>query len=73
MVLNVVMVGFFGAVTGLLDPESLRKAVADSVPPGFVDLNLRAFEKGFEYGSKYLVPQAGKVPIEARVSAFEHD
>jgi Pyruvate/2-oxoacid:ferredoxin oxidoreductase gamma subunit len=28
----------------------VRKAVADSVPPGFRDLNLKAFERGFEYG-----------------------
>jgi 2-oxoglutarate ferredoxin oxidoreductase subunit gamma len=55
MVLNIVMVGFFGAVTGLLDRESLRKAVADSVPPAFQDLNLRAFEKGYQYGSELLV------------------
>ncbi len=54
MVLNIVMVGFFGAVTGLLNPESLRKAIADSVPPAFVDLNLKAFDKGFEYGTKAL-------------------
>jgi len=54
MVLNIVMVGFFGAVTGLLDRESLRKAVADSVPPAFQDLNLRAFEKGYQYGSELL-------------------
>lgn len=52
MVLNVVMVGFFGAVTALLDPEALRKAVGDSVPSAFRDLNLRAFDKGFEYGLK---------------------
>ena len=51
MVLNSVMVGFFTAVTKLLDPESVRKAVADSVPPSFRDLNLKAFEKGFAYGS----------------------
>jgi len=50
MVLNVVMVGFFAAVTGLLKPESLRKAVADSVPPATRELNLRAFDKGFEFG-----------------------
>jgi len=55
MVLNIVMVGFFGAVTGLLDRESLRKAVADSVPPAFQDLNLRAFDKGFQYGSELLI------------------
>src|SRR5512143_397584 len=29
MVLNVVMVGFFAAVTRLLDPSAVRKAVAD--------------------------------------------
>jgi 2-oxoglutarate ferredoxin oxidoreductase subunit gamma len=50
MVLNIVMVGFFTAVTGLLDPDAVRKAVADSVPPSFKDLNLKAFDKGFDYG-----------------------
>jgi 2-oxoglutarate ferredoxin oxidoreductase subunit gamma len=50
MVLNIVMVGFFAAVTGLLTPDSLRKAVADSVPPATRDLNLRAFDKGFAFG-----------------------
>jgi 2-oxoglutarate ferredoxin oxidoreductase subunit gamma len=50
MVLNVVMVGFFAAVTGLLAPDSIRKAVADSVPPATRELNLRAFDKGFEFG-----------------------
>jgi 2-oxoglutarate ferredoxin oxidoreductase subunit gamma len=51
VVLNIVMVGFFGAVTALLDPDALRKSVADSVPPAMQALNLQAFDKGFEYGS----------------------
>jgi 2-oxoglutarate ferredoxin oxidoreductase subunit gamma len=55
VVLNIVMVGFFGAVTKLLDREALRKAVADSVPPAMEKLNLQAFDKGFEYGSDLLV------------------
>ncbi|HOL71333.1 MAG TPA: 2-oxoacid:acceptor oxidoreductase family protein [Bryobacteraceae bacterium] len=50
MVLNVVMVGFFAAVTGLVSPDALRRAVVDSVPPATRDLNLRAFDKGYEYG-----------------------
>lgn len=50
MVLNIVMVGFFAAVTKLLDPDAVRKAVIDSVPASFKDLNLKAFDKGFEYG-----------------------
>ena len=32
MVLNIVMVGFFAAVTKLIDPDAVRQAVADSVP-----------------------------------------
>jgi 2-oxoglutarate ferredoxin oxidoreductase subunit gamma len=56
MVLNVVMVGFFAAVTGLLKPESLRKAVGDSVPPATRELNLRAFDKGYEFGVRQEEP-----------------
>jgi len=54
MVLNIVMVGFFTAVTRLLDPDAVRKAVADSVPATFRELNLKAFEKGYEYGNAAL-------------------
>lgn len=54
MVLNSVMVGFFTAVTRLLDADAVRKAVADSVPPSFLKLNLQAFERGFEYGTAAL-------------------
>jgi len=51
MVLNVVMVGFFGAVAGVVTPAALRDAVADSVPAALRKLNLDAFDKGFEYGN----------------------
>ncbi len=54
MVLNIVMVGFFTAVTRLLNPEAVRKAVADSVPAAFRELNLKAFDKGYEYGKAAL-------------------
>jgi 2-oxoglutarate ferredoxin oxidoreductase subunit gamma len=50
MVLNSVMVGFFAAVTKLLSAEAVRKAVADSVPATFRELNLKAFDKGYQYG-----------------------
>ncbi|HZQ96893.1 MAG TPA: 2-oxoacid:acceptor oxidoreductase family protein [Candidatus Sulfotelmatobacter sp.] len=59
MVLNSVMVGFFTAVTKLLSAEAVRKAVADSVPGNFRDLNLKAFDKGYEYG---LTAKAGAPP-----------
>jgi 2-oxoglutarate ferredoxin oxidoreductase subunit gamma len=54
MVLNVVMTGFFGAISGLLQRDSLRKAVEDSVPAAFAELNRKAFDAGWEYGVKHL-------------------
>jgi 2-oxoglutarate ferredoxin oxidoreductase subunit gamma len=54
MVLNIVMVGFFAAVAGVAGAEALRKAVGDSVPEAFRDLNLKAFDRGYEYGKKKL-------------------
>ena len=67
MVLNSVMVGFFTAVTQLLEPDAVRKAVADSVPKTFRDLNLQAFEKGFEYGATALNTNAN--PSDAVLAA----
>jgi 2-oxoglutarate ferredoxin oxidoreductase subunit gamma len=55
VVLNIVMTGFFTAVTNLLDPEAVRKAVEDSVPPAMQKLNLQAFDKGYEYGSRLIL------------------
>ena len=65
MVLNSVMVGFFTAITYLLEPEAVRKAVADSVPPSFRELNLKAFEKGLEYGATAL--PTGANPADAKL------
>jgi len=67
MVLNSVMVGFFTAVTNLLDADAVGKAVADSVPPSFRDLNLKAFEKGLEYGITALTAAANPADAELQV------
>ena len=66
MVLNIVMVGFFAAVTGLITPEALKRAVEDSVPRGFKDLNLQAFEKGYEYGLSKAAEENGE-PLREEV------
>jgi len=55
LVLNMVMVGFVTAMTGLASPEAMRKAIRSSVPRGTEPLNLAAFEKGHEYGKALLV------------------
>ena len=54
LVLNMVMVGFVTAMTSLTTAEAVRKSVADSVPKGTEQLNLAAFEKGYEYGRALL-------------------
>lgn len=71
MVLNSVMVGFFTAVTQFLEPEAVRKAVADSVPSTFQELNLKAFEKGHDYGVKSLVFNPHSQELEQVVYAQE--
>jgi 2-oxoglutarate ferredoxin oxidoreductase subunit gamma len=65
VVLNIVMVGFFGAVTGLLEADALRQAVADSVPPAMQKLNLAAFDKGFAYGSQLIAENGDGEPAVA--------
>jgi 2-oxoglutarate ferredoxin oxidoreductase subunit gamma len=49
IVQNIVMMGFFTGATEFVDREAMRRAVADSVPPGTEELNLRAFDAGLEY------------------------
>jgi 2-oxoglutarate ferredoxin oxidoreductase subunit gamma len=61
------MVGFFTAVTHLLDADAVRRAVADSVPPSFRELNLRAFEKGLEYGITSLTASANPADADLQM------
>jgi 2-oxoglutarate ferredoxin oxidoreductase subunit gamma len=71
MVLNSVMVGFFTAVTKVLDKEAVRKAISDSVPSSFRELNLKAFEKGFEYGVGVLSDTRRSQEMETALYAKE--
>jgi len=49
IVQNIVMVGFFAAVTKIVPRETIRNAVKESVPPGTEELNLKAFDAGYRY------------------------
>jgi len=49
IVQNIVMVGFFSEVTGIVPRETMRKAVKASVPSGTEELNLKAFDAGVAY------------------------
>jgi len=49
IVANVVMMGFFTSVTGVVTQESVVEAIEESVKSKTVPLNLRAFETGYRY------------------------
>ncbi|MDZ7271124.1 MAG: 2-oxoacid:acceptor oxidoreductase family protein [candidate division KSB1 bacterium] len=54
IVLNIVMLGFFTAVTNTVSKEAMEKAVLSSIPKGTEEINRKAFETGYEYGMKLL-------------------
>jgi len=58
---NMVMVGLFAGATGLITAEAAREAIRTSVPSGTEDINLKAFEKGFEMGSGVDAPRLQEV------------
>ena len=54
MVLNIVMLGFFDAVTDILKAESIQNGIRESVPRGTEELNIKAFRMGYEFGKELL-------------------
>lgn len=50
IVANIVMLGFITSVTRVVSYEAMKQALFDSIPGGTEELNLKAFEKGYEYG-----------------------
>jgi len=50
IVQNIVMLGFFSAVNDFLPKDAMRQAVETSVPGGTEKLNLKAFDRGYEFG-----------------------
>jgi 2-oxoglutarate ferredoxin oxidoreductase subunit gamma len=71
MVLNIVMVGFFAAVTQLLEAAAVREAIADSVPTSFRELNLKAFDKGYDYGEAALAAGPERPDLEVNEVSLE--
>jgi 2-oxoglutarate ferredoxin oxidoreductase subunit gamma len=47
---NLVALGFFSAVSGIVSADAMKKALPGLVPDRFLKVNIKAFEKGYEYG-----------------------
>lgn len=54
IIANLVMMGFFTAITKIVSPEAMKKALPGLVPDRFLDLNIKAFDKGYDYGQEVL-------------------
>jgi 2-oxoglutarate ferredoxin oxidoreductase subunit gamma len=54
IVLNIVMMGFTAAISKIVREDAMREAVKFSVPKGTEELNLQAFQKGYEFGKNLL-------------------
>ena len=65
IVMNIITVGFFSAVTQITSQEATRKAVETSVPPGTEELNLKAFDIGYNYGID-LIEKSKKESVKAK-------
>ena len=60
IIANLVMMGFFTAITKITTPEVMKKALPGLVPGRFLDLNIRAFDRGYEHGLKALEEEKQK-------------
>jgi len=56
LVTNVIMLGALTAITRVVTPEAMRKAIASAFPR-YIDINLRAFDEGMKLGEEALKTQ----------------
>jgi 2-oxoglutarate ferredoxin oxidoreductase subunit gamma len=54
IVANIVMLGAFVAITSILDKNAVKESIKANIPKGTEELNLAAFEKGYEYAKSLL-------------------
>ncbi len=58
IVANIVMLGFFTAITGAVSKDGMWKSIEERIPKRFLEMNEKAFLKGYEYGLKILKEHA---------------
>ena len=69
MMANIIMLGFFTSITGAVSEEAARSTVADSVPKGTEEMNITAFNKGYDYGLAVLKGKKKKASGEKDAKA----
>lgn len=69
MMANIIMIGFFTAISQAVSLEAARETVAVSVPKGTEKKNLAAFERGWEFGRAKLKSRSKKAAGQIGVVA----
>ncbi|MDA8137716.1 MAG: 2-oxoacid:acceptor oxidoreductase family protein [Desulfobacteraceae bacterium] len=69
MMANIIMIGFFTAITGVVTQEAARNTVQGSVPKGTEQKNLKAFDRGWEFAQATLKGRRHKAAGQVGVVA----
>jgi len=48
LVTNMLMLGIFSGISGVISPENLKEAIRETVRPQFIEMNIRAVDRGIE-------------------------
>ena len=54
MMANIIMIGFLAGITESVTLDSARDTVSKSVPPKTIEINLKAFDRGWEFAQATL-------------------
>jgi 2-oxoglutarate ferredoxin oxidoreductase subunit gamma len=69
MMANIIMIGFFAAITEAISLQAARDTILESVPKGTEEKNQKAFERGWEYAQATLKGRrkkaAGRTGVDA--------
>ncbi|RZB29860.1 MAG: 2-oxoglutarate ferredoxin oxidoreductase subunit gamma [Desulfobacteraceae bacterium Eth-SRB1] len=68
MMANIIMVGFCVSVTKVISKDAALDSVAKSVPKGTEEVNIRAFNKGYDYGLAILKGRGKKAAGQTGVT-----
>jgi 2-oxoglutarate ferredoxin oxidoreductase subunit gamma len=58
---NLVVLGFFTAITKAVSPEAMKKALPGLVPDRFLSANIKALDRGYQHGLEAVSSRAGAV------------
>ena len=66
IVANIIMLGFFFGITDIISKEAMIESIKTSVKKDFVDINLKAFERGYKYANEAKVKGKRKEGIQTQ-------